>query len=321
VALVRLRRYRRYRACSIPFTIVITLLAVSCGPEEYQAPVKKFKDASQVVIDATRSFLAHENVVEEEAFIDQRVFERQPMDPEVIAKVDVISPEEIRLRTAALDALAKYTTNLGQLAAGKFTADTGHDTKAQSDSLKKVSDDARTIPEPRGRMLDNQKFSGVASAAAGVIAAVAQLMIEKKARHELEQAVVENDAAIQQLIQLISDDCTLAYERQKATLSATGVQLYSTYKLELEKKDKDSLLLLVLADRIKVFRGKQAILVAADPSSAILGMKKAHSALVACVQSNKTPRSLAELVKSIQEFSGAAEPLGAAVQSLVSASR
>ena len=321
MTLAQLRHRKPHNIHLIICALAITLFTISCGPEDYQEPVKKFQDASQVVINATREFLNHENTGEENALIDQQVFDQKPIDPASITQVDVISPEEIKLRTAALDALAKYTANLAQLAQGKIASDVGQDTKTLSDSLKKLSDDAKTLPGAKGTVLDNKKFSGLASAAASAIGAVAQLLIERKARHELEHAIVSNDAAVQELIQLISDDAALAYERQKSTLSANGVQLYNIYKSELQKKDKDPVLLLFLADRIKSFRSQEAVLPAANPAPAISDMKKAHSALVSYVQSSKNPHSLAELVKSVQEFTSAAQPLGSAVQTLINASK
>jgi hypothetical protein len=321
VVLAKLRYGNTHNICAMILVSVVTLLVASCGPEDYQEPVKKFQDASQVVINATREFLNHENTVEENALIDQQVFEQKPIDPASITQVDVISPEEIKLRTGALDALAKYTGNLAQLAQGKIASDVGQDTKTLSDSLKKLSEDAKALPGAKGTVFDNKKFSGLASAAASAIGAVAQLIIEKKARHELEQAIVSNDAAVKELIQLISDDATLAFERQKTTLSANGVQLYNTYKSELLKKDKDPVLLLFLADRIKSFRSQEAVLPAANPAPAISAMEKAHSALVSYVQSNKNPHSLADLVKSVEDFLSAAQPLGNAIQALISASK
>ena len=298
-----------------------TIVLISCGPEDYQQPVKTFQDASQVVITSTRDFLTHENTVEENAVIDTYVFDQKPFDQNILADADVISPDEIRIRTAALDALAKYTANLAHLASGKFASDVGQDTKTLSDSLTKLSNDAKNIPATKNTILDNKKFSGVASAAASAIGAVAQLMIERKARHELEEEVEKNDVAVQTLLDLIGTDAQLAYQRQRATLSAYGVQLYASYKKSLDKKDRDPIVLLQVADRVKSFRNQESVLQAADPTQAIANMKKAHVALVSYVKSDKNPHSLSELIKSVQDFSAAAEPLGSSVQLLVSAAK
>jgi len=311
---------KRYQHSWLLFALLATVVTVSCGPGDYQQPVKQFQDASDVVIAATRTFLDHENTVEENAVIDRQVFEQKPLDPAAINAADIISPEEIKLRTDALDALAKYTANLGLLASGKAAAEVGQDTKTLSKSLEKLADDAKNVPGAQGTIFDNQKFSGIAGAAAGAIGAVAQLIIDRKARRELEHAVVANDPAVQNLLQLIADDATLAYERQKATLSATGFQMYNIYKEELQKPDRDPVLLLLMADRIKNFRTQQSVLPAADPAPAILAMKKAHSALVSSIESDKTPHGLSQLVEAVHDLATAAGPLGDAVQELVKAS-
>jgi len=310
------------KRCASSWLLAAAMIAVftaSCGPADYQEPVKRFQQASDVVIAATRSFLSHENTVEENAVIDREVFEQKPIDPAAITEADVISPQEIKLRTEALDALAKYTANLGQLASGKAGAEVGKDTKTLSDSLKKLAEDATSGSGAKGTILDNNKFSGIAGAAAGAIGAVAQLMIDRKARHELEHAIVSNDAAVQQLIQLIADDSTLAYERQKTTLSANGVQMYNIYKEELQRSNRDPVLLLLMADRIKSFRSQESLLPSANPAAAILAMKKAHTALVSSVATKNSSQSLSELVKAVHDFVSAAEPLGSAVQALVKA--
>jgi hypothetical protein len=298
--------------------VVVLFFQSSCGPEDYQKPVQQFQDASTVVVNASREFLNNENTVEQNKVLDDLVFERKPLNLPEIDKIEIITPEEIKIRTAALDALSQYTSYLAQLAQGKSGIAVGDNTKKLSDSLKTLADDAKKLPSTKSTFLNNAKFSGVASAAASAIGAVAQLIVEHKARHELERSIVENDSAVRALIQQISDDATLSFERQKNQVGVYGSQLSKDYETELKEKS-DPIFLLNFAKTIKTYRTQKLQLSNANPAPAIDKMKKAHEALVAYVVSDKNPKTLAELVTAVQNFVAAAQPLGQAVQALVSA--
>jgi len=298
---------------------VCFLCQSGCGPEDYQKPIQQFQNASTVVINSSREFLSNENAVEQNKVLDDLVFERKPLNLPEIDKIEIITPAEIKVRTAALDALSQYTSNLAQLAQGKAGTAVGDSTKKLSDSLKTLADDAKKLPATKTTFLDNANFSGVATAAASAIGAVAQLIVEHKARRELEGSIVENDAAVTTLIQLISDDATLSYERQKNQLGAYGSQLSKDYEDELKGKS-DPMLLLNFAKTIKVYRAQKVLLSNANPAPAIDQMKKAHKALVSYVTSKKTPKTFVELETAVQDFVSAAQPLGQAVQALISAS-
>jgi hypothetical protein len=263
--------------------------------------------------------LNNENTVEQNKVLDDLVFERKPLNLQEIDKIEIITPEEIKIRIAALDALSQYTSNLAQLAQGKTGSAVGDSTKQLSDSLKSLADDANKLPATKTTFLDNAKFSGLTSAAASAIGAVAQLIVEHKARHELERSIVENDAAVKALIQQISDDATSSYERQKNQLGAYGSQLSRDYETELKEKT-DPIFLLNFAKTIKSYRAQKLQLANANPAPAIEKMQKAHEALVAYVASDKSPKTFAELVTAVQDFIAAVQPLGQAVQALVSAS-
>jgi hypothetical protein len=312
-----IRRRRLVQSVGILSLAVLILVPIGCGPEDYQKPLQQFQDSSTVVINTARAFLNNENTIEQDSTIDEVVFQRKPLNLAEIKKIEIISPQEIEIRTKALDALAEYTSNLAQLAQGKAGSAVGDQTKKVSDSLKTLAGDAKKLPATK---LDNPKFSGIASAAASAIGDVAQLMVEHKARREIEQSIESNDAAVTALIQQISDDATGSYLRQQAQLGAYGVQLSRDYQIEIGRENADPILLLGFAKTVKDYRLQESQLASANPAPAIEKMKKAHSALVAYVKSSKDPKTFAELKKAVQDFVSAAQPLGQAVQSLVSAS-
>jgi hypothetical protein len=183
----------------------------------------------------------------------------------------------------------------------------------------------------------------VASAASSAISAVATLIINHKARTEIEKSVKETDPAITALIELISTDAQDSYERQKTQLENYGLDVYKMYQCEVAVValprpdapkpegptcrqrapgvDSDPASLLSLADRIKSYSAQQATLANANPAPAIAKMQKAHQALVAYVSSKNSPTTLSVLVADVQNFITAALPLGQAVEALVKASK
>lgn len=293
-------------------------LQMGCGPEDYQKPIQQFQDASKVVINTTRIFLENQNVVEQNSVIDDAVFQRTELNIPALDKVELISQKEIKMRTDALDALAQYTSNLAQLAQGKDSSAVGTNTKNLSDSLKTTANNVRNLPPTRTGFLDNANYSGLASAAASAIGAVAQLIVEHKARREIEQSIVANDAAVTALIQQIKMDATGSYDRQKSQLGNYGNQLFKDYEIE-RKGTADPILLLSFARTLKNYRVQESQLSGANPAPAIDKMEKAHEALVAYVKSAKSPKTFAELVTAVQDFVSSATPLGQAVQALMSA--
>lgn len=309
----------RRDACGPPLFLLLAMLfflQMGCGLEDYQKPIQQFQDASTVVINATRAFLNNMNVIEQNAVLDDVVFQRKTLDLPGLNKVQIISPEEIKIRTDALDALTQYTANLAQLARGKAASTVGDSTTKLSASLKTLADDARRLPAAKATFLDNAKFSGVLNGAAEAVGAVAQLIVERRARREIERSLETNDAAVTALIQQISDDATGAYLRQRSQLGAYGDQLSRDYQLEL-KGNPDPTLLLGLASTIKSYRIQVSQLSEANPAPAIDKMRKAHEALVGYVKSNKNPKTFAELITAVQNFVTAARPLGQAIQALI----
>ena len=306
-----------------PFIAVMLLLNLliqaGCGPEDYQTPIQGFEAASATVITAMQKFLVNENLIEQNTTLDDLVFEHKPLNLPEIDKIEIISPEEIAVRTDALNALAQYTANLAVLAQGKPSAAVGDNTKQLSSSLKALAEDVQKLPATKTTFLHNAQFGGLVSNAANAVGAVAQLIVERKARRQLEQSIIQNDPAVTALIDQISIDAQGAYLRQENQMGAYGTQLSKDYDTE-RKGNADPALLLTLATAIKNYRAAKSQLAGANPAPAITKMKKAHEALVAYVKSSKSPRSLSQLVKAVREFVLSVQPLGEAVQGLAKAS-
>lgn len=296
--------------------LCIVLGALSaCGPEDYQKPIQQFQDASSILIASAKTFLNNVNTTEQNGLIERRSFEREPINPQQISEANLITQEEINVRVQAMNQLSQYTVNLGKLAQGKSTASVGEKTQDLSKSLQQLAKDAGSLPAAKSTVLDNTKFAGAVSAAATAVGQIAQFFGEKKARKEIERAVRENDGEITALIDLLGTEIEAAYARQQSTLDAESVYLYRTYN---DKRTKtDAVLMLTLADRLEAYQQHKQTLQTADPGPCVLAMKKAHTALVEFVNSDKDPKKLSQLVTFAQDFASKAQPLGQAVQTLV----
>jgi hypothetical protein len=347
--------------------IVLTACLVSslaCGPEDYQKPIQDFQNAANTIIAADRAFLSNENSIEQNKYIDQQVFEQKPFGPDDVEKQIIISPAEIKLRTDALDALAQYTTSLATLAKGKTDSSTGQNIKQSGTSLQTAAAvagsqttsnsaataDSQTTSTKEQAAKDQAafkaKFSGLATAAATAIGAVAQLVIEHRARTEIKKSVAATDSQITALIDLIGEDAQGSYLRQQNQLGGYSVQLYNDYKCEILVDNKsapdpsvtnprevecpkrakgvqaDPVVLLTLADRLKSLQIQRTTLANANPATAITQMQKAHTALVAYVSSNnKDTSKLSDLITDVKNFVSAAQPLEQAVQKLMTTTK
>jgi hypothetical protein len=100
-----IRRTGLWRAICVLSLAILFVLEVGCGTEDYQKPIQQFEDASTVVINTIRLFSNNMNVIQQNEVLDNVVFERKPLDLPGLNKVEIISPDEIRIRTNALDAL------------------------------------------------------------------------------------------------------------------------------------------------------------------------------------------------------------------------
>lgn len=339
---MKFSRYQIHRSTILAALTVLGLglLLLGCSPEDYQKPIQGFQSASDTVIAADRAFLDNENNVEQDLYIDQQVFGREKFGPADVDKKVIISDEEIKFRTEALDALAQYTASLASLAQGKAQASSGQDMKASSDKLKASATKAGSKATPdKSPAAFNTKFSGLATAAAAAIGAVAQLIVEHRAETEIKKSVQITDKDVTVLIGLIYDDAQGSYLRQQSQSGIYGVQLYKDYECEISDSGRsssdggavdcsrragehaDPIALLSLADRLKAYRRSQATLENANPAPAIQKMQKSHEALVAYVTSNKNPEKLSDLIKEVKDFVSAAQPLGDAVQHLLSSTK
>jgi hypothetical protein len=302
-------------------SISLLLVETSCGDQDYQQPIQQFQQASAAVIKSTGDFLQHMNQIEQNNAIDRAAIDRQPINLQAIRqKTEIITSNEIAVRQKALDAISSYCANLAKLAQGKngqTQSSTGHAVSGNSSDLSGVANKAKVLPSKSpAHPVDNAKLSDAANVAAAAVKLIGQEIEDRKARREIQDAVIKAEGPVNDLLAAVENDVNAAYDRQMSALGDWGIQIAKAYENEREKGDPAALL--YLSEQLKAYNSRLAILQAANPGPAISAMKDAHNKLVGYVSSPK-PETLGDLVNSAKAFFTTAEPLATATVNLLKA--
>jgi hypothetical protein len=124
---------------------------------------------------------------------------------------------------------------------------------------------------------------------------------------------------VNQLIQAIEQDTSVAYERRRNGLSAARVILVDQYNREFEKgKSADPARLKDYADAISAGEDRWEAFSTAQPTDGLEAMKRANQALVKFAATPKPNiTDLTTFVDAMDSFANAASRVGRAVQQLL----
>jgi len=308
----QLRAHRR----TLP-TFLTLFLLVGCVPDQDYTPViTQFQQSATTLAQAFETLLANANLVEYEHYIDTQAFDHARLTPTGIDTRAIITPEELKLRSDAILALAQYTTALATLAQGKHEAQIVEDADAASTSFSTLATDAQTAAAGHHLIPATADYAGPISAAAAAAGIILGLIERHRTHEEIRRSIEKNDPALSALFSLLGSESQAIYERQKSTQSAQGVLLFTSYNREIAQPTPDKEYLLQLSDRIKQFRRNQALVAQSNPAPAIATFKKSHDALIAVILAPKDakPQSLAALIASVRSFAAEVQPLAAGVQ-------
>lgn len=291
----------------------------SCGTSDYKKPTQQFQDASAVVITAAGEMLNHVNVVEQNAEIDQAVFEQRPIDINEIRKLQIVAPKEIDIRIRALDRLNSYVTDLASLASGKPISNISTQTEDLSQALSTLAQDASVLPISKSSFIKNAQFGNALQSASNTFGNLAKLLAQHRARSELEKSIGQTRQTIDSLLALLKQELQGAYERQQSTLGKQEIYFTNMYKDEQRSAHPDPVKLLLLGDRIKTNLHQEATLAAADPGPSLTAMRDAHDALINYAESNHDSDAVKKMLDATQTFSERAKAFGDAVQTFFNA--
>lgn len=298
--------------------LTLTLIFLSgCVPDQDYTPVvTQFQQSAATLAQSFQALLANANLVEYEHYIDTQTFDHGQLAPAEIDSRAVITPEELKLRSDAVLALAQYTAALATLAQGKHEAQIVEDANAASTSFSTLATDAQTAASSHHLISSTADYAGPISGAAAAAGIILGLIERHRTHEEIRNSIEKNDPSLTALFDLLGTESTMIYERQKSTQRAQGVLLFTDYNREIAQPTPDKDYLLQLSERIKQYRRNQSLVAQCDPAPAIAAFKKSHDALVAVILAPKDarPKSVAELVTSVKSFAAEVQPLAAGVQ-------
>lgn len=289
---------------SLAMLLLVTLLTGCPLTDDYGKAVDEFQHSSTELTSAYRALIDRANLVEEDQFIDLQVFEAQPFDPASIQAHALLTPDEIALRTAAIQALADYTCALASLAEGKPAAQLQADAAKASTSLGKLTTtSANAIVKPTSGS-KTPDYAGPVSTAATAIGDVLAFIEKRRGEAEVKDSIRKNDPQLTALFHLLADESTSLYARRKTALGQTGVIAFRNYDVARRRTPPNSAELLQLSDRIKQYQGEATLLGASDPALAIKCFQDSHDKLIALILAPRDQRkqSFAELIASLRAF-------------------
>lgn len=312
-------RQARSKPISWPLALLaVTLIFLSgCVPDQDYTPVvTQFQQSAATLAESFHTLLANANLVEYEHYIDTQTFDHGQLSPTEIDSRAVITPEELKLRSDAILALAQYTTALATLAQGKQEAQIVQDAETATTSFSTLATDAQTTAVHHHLISSTADYAGPVAGAAAAAGIILGLIERHRSHEEIRNSIEKNDPALTALFDLLGTESTAIYERQKSTQRAQGVLLFADYNREIAQPAPDKDYLLQLSERIKQFRRNQVLVSQCDPAPAIAAFKKSHDALVAVILApkNDKPKSVAELVASVKSFAAEVQPLAAGVK-------
>jgi len=306
---------KKRRLESLLPAVLIVIAAAGCArPSAYKAPVGKFRDASTVVIQSTKAYLNELNKVERDKYIYLQASKPDQIKIDEIEQVQVFSKDGIMARLNALDQLASYVDLLDQLANSNTPETIKTKASDLQTSLTNLSGQVKALTGE-----DDKQFKSVAGRVLPVIGDLLQAFAEQAIENALKKAIATGADPVNQLIQAIEQDATVAYERRRNGLSAARVILVDQYNREFEKgKGADPAKLKAYADAISAGEDRWEAFSTAQPTDGLEAMKRANQALVrfaALPKPNIT--DVTSFVNAMDSFANTANRVGRAVQELL----
>src|SRR5665213_2324644 len=235
-------------------SLLVLLFLMGCVPDQDYTPVvKQFQQSADTLAQSFQTLLTNANLVEYDHYIDSQAFEQAALSPAEIDSRAVITPEELKLRSDAIFALAQYTSALATLAQGKEEAQIVQDATTASTSFSTLATDAQTAAAGHHLIPTTADYAGPISSAAAAAGIILGLIERHRTHEEIRQSIEKNDAALAALFDMLGTESQAIYERQKSTQRAQGVLLFTDYNREITQAAPDKDYLLQLSDRIKQF--------------------------------------------------------------------
>jgi signal transduction protein with GAF and PtsI domain len=292
---------RSSRSLSLLFALTAISLAGCVRPSAFRAPIAKFRDASAVVIDATKTYLTELNKTERDMYINSQASKPAQIRENEIEEVQGFSKDAIAVRLNALDQLAN--------------SDAPDRIKAKADDLKTaltgLSGEVSKLGGP-----NDANFKEVSGRVLPVIGDVLQAFAERKIDEGLKKAINTGAPAVNQFIQAIADDVEIAFQRKKSAFSEERVRMVDHYNKDLQSHEAAAVLK-ADANAIIAEEDRWEAFLTADPKDGLEAMKRANDALAKFASTPKHKiTDFGSFVDAIESFAATANRVGKAVHEL-----
>jgi len=293
------------------FVLPQSALAADSQKATLQTVTQQFQQSTALVITSARDFITKMNEVEQNKSLEERAFEHKPIDYGLIKQIQIVSPQELKVRSDAMSALSQYTLDLANLASGASLKTFGQNLQGLNKSLKQVATDAGSLPNvPADSFLKNKALPGIVTGAANAIGAIVALIEGRKAQKEIKQQILANKDELTAITKAIGEEMGLAFERRRDATSAHQRQLAIEYNGSLSSTNV--FLSVLFADRLEASMAQMNALENTNPTNAVKAMQTALEAMIKYVSSGNKSDDLASLIAAVGSFSSAAQSSQAA---------
>jgi len=292
--------------------LLTVLFQAGCGPSGFRDPITKFQSASSVVIASTRLYITELNKTERDHYIQSQLSQKAQIKLNEIESVQVFSKDGLKARLDALNQIGSYGDLLLKLA----NSDAPEKVKAEAKSLAdEVKNLLSTVSGLTGN--DDTAFKAAVGPVTSIVGVILDLVLQQKIKNALDKAIKNGKDPVNNLIAVIRNDISLAYERKRSSLSDMRTALVDEYNREMLKgSSADSEKLKMLAERISTHEDRWEAFASGNPGEGLDAMAKAHNALVKYAESSHKVTDLASLVDAMEAFAARAVSIGKAVQAL-----
>lgn len=280
----------------------------------YKKPISDFQNASSAVTASAAIYVTQLNKTERDAYIDTQVSKAEPIKLSEIEQKQVFSPNQIQARLDALDTLTKYGELLAQLANSDAPERITSNADDLGSSLTKLAKDVDKLDPST-----DKTFINAVKPATLIIGEIARYAIERKIQKALNEAILNGETPVIELIRAIRDDLVIAYQRKRTAISGSRVIYIDGYSSEQSKSKPNTEKLRKRGEEIKTVLNVWETFPGSNPSAGLDAMAEAHKALVDYAKSPKNEADLATFIAQMETFVARAKRVGTAVQQLQAA--
>jgi hypothetical protein len=302
---------------------ILSLAAIVClsgcvADDEVDKATAQFTQNSTLLTHAYQTFMTNANTVEANSYMDNQVFYFDPKATAVdklpfhpagindsgIRQSELLTTQEIALRTTLIKALSDYTSALATLAANKPATKVQTDFATVNKDLKTLTTSATTAFDAPAKGAKAPNFADPVSYAVTGIAAVVAVIQNHEDAAAIRASIKQNDAKIAPLFAELELETTGFFDRSTTAVHGTHIMLLSAYETARTAPSVNQADLLQITDALKQNAKDEATGAASDPTKAIKAFEDAHAELVKLVTDPQVDKKAAldRLIAEMKSF-------------------